>query len=179
MRARADRDHGLRVARGLLQNGLRRPPADRGVDTVILERNGAGDDEQILTLVLGHRALQRGFGLMAGGGHDVVLIIEGHDVEHEIADRRLGRPQYALHAPGAFLEREPHHGGASLRGERRGDSRRQQLGEAERSGHLGAEREKVAATHTATFEILAERFFGNPGMRRGKEHACLPALLIA
>jgi len=76
VRARTNGDHRLRVARRLFQDRLGGATTDRRVNPAVVERNRARDHQQVLPLVLRHRALQRGLGLVAGGGHDVVLVVE-------------------------------------------------------------------------------------------------------
>ena len=51
-------------------------PADHAVDPVVLRRDGAFDDADVLARVGGHRLLERRFRLMTGGRKEGFVVVE-------------------------------------------------------------------------------------------------------
>ena len=83
-RARADRDDRAGLGRALLQDVDRGAAADLAVDAVVLRRDRAFDDEDVLALVLLHRRLARRLGLVAGGGEERLVVVERDEVEDQL-----------------------------------------------------------------------------------------------
>ncbi len=102
---------------------------------------------------------QLALGLVAGGRHQRVLVVQRNQVQHEVADRRLRRPDHALHAARTLLQLQPDHRRPAHRLQRRRHPWRREIPESEDHAHLGTEGQKVAPAHAALVQHLTERFF--------------------
>jgi hypothetical protein len=71
--------------------------------------NGAFHHQDVLALVGLHGRLARRFGLVAGGGHQRLVVVERDDVEDQFFERRMLGAQQRFRAAGAFLEVQPDH----------------------------------------------------------------------
>ena len=84
------------------------------VHAAFVERRIAFDRENILAFVFLLGLLEDGFGLMAGGGHESVVVIERDHRQHDILDQRMRRADEAFRAAGAFQPVHPDHRHARL-----------------------------------------------------------------
>jgi len=63
-----------------------RSAADLAVDAVVLDRDGALDHADVLALVLLHRLVEGVLDLVPGSGEQGFVVVEGDQVEDQIAD---------------------------------------------------------------------------------------------
>jgi hypothetical protein len=145
--AGADGDHGRGIGRAFLEHVDRGLAADLAVDAVGLGRDRAFNHQHVLALVGLHRRLARGLGLVPGGGHQGLVVVERDDVEDQLFQRRVFGAQQRLGAARAFLEVQPDHGGPlggfDRLGHRGFGAGRQAQGGRQR----GAELQEFAARH--------------------------------
>ena len=69
-------DHRGSVGSAFLDDVDRGVAADLAVDAVVAGRDRAFDHQHVLALVGLHRRLARRFGLMPGGGHQGLVVVE-------------------------------------------------------------------------------------------------------
>jgi hypothetical protein len=98
-------------ARAFLEQVDRGMAANLAVDAVGFGRDRAFHHQHVLALVGLHRRLARGFGLVPGGGHQGLVVVERDDVEDQLFQGRVLGAQQRLGATGAFLEVQPDHRG--------------------------------------------------------------------
>jgi len=142
--AGADGDDGGGIGRALLHHVDGLVAADLAVDAVVLDRDGALDHQDILALVGLHGGLARGFGLVAGGGHQGLVVIERNDVEDEFLQGRMLGAQQRFGAAGAFLEVQPDHRRPLGLFDGLGDGRLRAGGQAQRRRGRRAELQELA-----------------------------------
>ena len=107
--AGADGNHRGGVGRALLQQVDGLVAADLAVDAVLGDRNRAFHHQDVLALVGLHGRLAGGFRLVAGGGHQRLVVVERDDVENEFFQGRVLGAQQRLRTARAFLEVQPDH----------------------------------------------------------------------
>ena len=117
VRARTDSDHRCRSGRRFLEDLLRRTPADRRVDPVVLQGHGARHHEDVLPCIRLHRGLHRSLSGMSRGSHQRVIVVQRDRVQDQVADRRLRSANHTFDAPGALLELDPDDAGLAHLGQ--------------------------------------------------------------
>ena len=155
--AAADGDGRLGVAHHLLQGVDRALAADGTVDAAVFAGDGALDDADVLALVLLHRRLLGGFGLVAGRSHQRLVVFQGDQIEDDRGGGRLVGAQEGFRIAGAVLKFEPDHGDALVldgRGHLGHQAQRQGQG---RSG-CGTELDEVAAADAPGLHPLQNLF---------------------
>jgi hypothetical protein len=154
-------------ARGHLLHGVQ--PGATGQRHVLAMEFGGDrtlDHQHVLAVVGVHGVMQCGLGLVAGRGHEGLVVVQRDQVEDERADVRLGRAQQGLAAAGAVLHVQPDHRGAGSGGNgvRQGLRGRGAVGEREadrRGGREGAaEFEEPASADAAQLQLVADGLRG-------------------
>ncbi len=109
--AGADRDRGRRVAADLAGDLEGRPAADRAVGAVGPGRDRALDDGDVLALVVLDGLGEVLLGLVAGGRHDRLVVVDREHVEDDLGDRRARSPagttRCCPRSPGTRARRAP------------------------------------------------------------------------
>ena len=121
------------------------PAAGHAEHAVLAERRVAFDGQDVVALVVLHHLLERGLGLVPGGGHDRVVVVERDHRQDHVLGQRVRRADERLGAAGAFQPVQPEHRRARLGLERVRDGRGEGRREAERGGRQAAELEVAAA----------------------------------
>ena len=152
-RARPDGDGGGGAAADLAGDVERRPAADRAIRAVGAGRNRALDDGDVaagpsLTVVV-----QVLLGLVAGGGHDRLVVVDRQHVEDDLGRRRAAGPQEGLGVARAVLELEPDEHGLLRLLDRPRDLRRHAVGQRQRRRHRRAEAHELASRNPAPLEL--------------------------
>ena len=76
--------------------------------------NIAFNGNDVLSLVFLNGVGQSGLGLMAGGSHDRVVVVETDHVEHHVRSDRVEAANEGFRAAGAFKPMQPHNRRARL-----------------------------------------------------------------
>src|SRR5271157_4365336 len=133
----------------------RRPARDLAVDPVVLGGDGALDDAYVLARVFRHRLLERVLGLVPGRCKERLVIVERDQVQDQLGNSGMRRPEKRLGTAGARLEVQPDHRGlqASRRGlcDPGGGARR----EADGCGRHGDDLDELAPVGAARRELVA------------------------
>jgi hypothetical protein len=83
----------------LFDEGLARLDAEHAV---LVERRVALHGQDVLTLVLGHDLVEDGLGLVAGGGHQGVVVVQRDHRQHHVLGQRVGAadeaPEQQVHS---------------------------------------------------------------------------------
>jgi hypothetical protein len=111
--AGAPGDDRLGVGHGFLISTKGLPPID-AVHAVLVERRVALDGQDVVALVLLHDLFEDGLGLVAGGGHQRVVVVERDHRQHHVLGQRVRRADEGLGAAGAFQAVQPDHRRARL-----------------------------------------------------------------
>ena len=110
--ARADGDDRACLGADLFQHLGGRLSGQLHVDALLLRRNRAFDHQKVLAGVASSIAMRRALlGLLAGAGHQGLVVVERDDVEDEIVHAGTRGAQQRLGAAGAVLEVQPDHRG--------------------------------------------------------------------
>jgi hypothetical protein len=107
-------DHRLGVGADFLELFDEGPAADDAEHAVFVQRRIAFDGDDVIALISVPDLVQDRFGLMAGRGHDRVVVIQADHGQHHVLDQGMGRADEAFGAAGAFQPVQPQHGDARL-----------------------------------------------------------------
>ena len=156
--AGAPADDGLGARSDVLdlpQEGL---AAGNAVHAVVVERHVALNGKDVVALVLLDRVLEGGLGLMTGGGHDRVVVIERDHREHQVLGDRMVAADEGFGAAGAFKAVEPDDRRAGLRLHRLGDVLGARASNPQARGREGAELQEAASGNALTPQRFVLRF---------------------
>ena len=175
--AGSDRDRGHRSAADLTGDLERRLAADRAVGAVLARRDRPLDDGDVLPGVIVDGLGEVLLGLVPGGRHDRLVVVDRERVEHDLRDGRAARPQERLGVAGAVLKLEPdEHRLLRLRDGAR-DLDAERLGQRERRGHHAAEAHELPPRDAAALELAPGKIARSSaippsvewGVRRGRK----------
>ncbi|CAM2154325.1 hypothetical protein PT2222_300026 [Paraburkholderia tropica] len=155
--ARAPRDDGLGVgahALELFDEGLAAGEAEHAV---FVERRIAFHGDDVVALVLRADVFEDRLGLVAGGGHDRVVVVERDHGENRVLRERVRAADERFGAARAFEPVQPDHRRARTGFERVCDARHERRTETERGGRETAELQEAAPRHTLCAHGVVER----------------------
>jgi len=107
--ARADGDDRRRFSCDVVEDLHGGPPGELHVNALIPGRDRALDDADVLAGVFVYGFRECCFGLLARPRHQRLVVFERDDVQNQIAQVRVGRPEQRLGAAGAVLKCQPDH----------------------------------------------------------------------
>ena len=94
-------------------------------------------------------------GLVTGGGHDRLMVLQGDHVQHQLGHGGLVGPQEGLGVPGAVLEFEPDDGNPVVL-DGPGDLGDEGGRKGQGGGHGGTEFKEIAAADAPGFPFLQD-----------------------
>ena len=142
--AGAPTDDGLGVGGGFLEHFNERAAAMDAEHAVLVERRIALHGQDVIALVLLLDLLDDRLGLVAGGGHQRVVVIERQHGKHDILGQRVCRTDEGLGTAGAFQSMQPDDRRARLGFQRMRDTRRSGASQAQRGRRQAAEFQEAA-----------------------------------
>ncbi len=142
-------------------------------------RDRALDHGDVLAGQVVDRLVPRLLGLVAGRGHQGLVVVDRQDVEDDLGRRRVLGAQEGFRVAGAVLELEPDEGGLRLGRDRLGDLGGSRLGQGQEPGHRGAELRELAARDPPSLELRPQEVVafvhGHLPCRNGAQQGpCLP-----
>jgi len=156
-RAGAPADDGLRVLRDVPELLDERFAADDAAHAVLVQRRVALDRQDVVALVLPHDLFEDRLRLVAGGGHQRVVVVQRDHRQHHVLRERVRGTDEAFGAAGAFQAVQPEHGRARLGLHRVRDLRHEGRAEAERGRSERAVLQEAAPRNALTAHHLVER----------------------
>ena len=148
--AGADRNHRSSVGGAFLEQVDGSVAADLAVIAIFLDRNRTLDDQHVLALVGLHRVLACRFGLVSGGSHQGLVVVQRNDFQNQFFQRWMLGTQQGFGAAGAFLKVQPDHGRPLGRLDRLRHCSIRPLGQTHGDRQRGAELQVVASGHAKT-----------------------------
>jgi len=142
--AGAPGDHGLGVLGHFLQALHERAAAVDAEHAVFIERRIAFHRDDVIAFVPLGDVVEDGLGLVAGGGHQGVVVIERKHRQDHILGQRVCRADERLRTTGAFKAVQPEHRGARLVFKCMRNPRDRRGAQPQRCGGQAAELEKAA-----------------------------------
>jgi len=119
------------------------PASDDAIDAAVGDRDRALDDGDVAVREAVHGLDPGPLGSGPGGGHERLVIVDGEDLEDEVADGRVRCSQEGLGVAGAVLALQPDDGDARGTGDGPSDPRPVGGRQGEGGGHQGPELEEA------------------------------------